>query len=87
MNKPKRHPYSGFKNSKELASVDKLGLVAFPNIAIRKELLKQIYTVVRNRDGTTIIHFRIPKTFGYEHQRARIDLSYEEVIRILNEAK
>lgn len=87
MNKPKRHPYSGFKNSKELASVDKLGLVAFPNIAIRKELLKQIYTVVRNRDGTTIIHFRIPKTFGYEDQRARIDLSYEEVIRILNEAK
>lgn len=40
--KPKRHPYSGFKNSRKLASVDKLGLVAFPNIAIRKELLKRI---------------------------------------------
>lgn len=38
--KPKRHPYSGFKNSKELGSVDKLGLVVFPNIAIGKELLK-----------------------------------------------
>lgn len=87
MNKPKRYPYSGFKNSKELASIDKLVLVAFPNIAISKELLKQIYTVVRNNDSTTIIHFRIPKTFGYEDQRARIDLSYEDVIRILNEAK
>lgn len=85
MNKPKRHPYSGFKNSKELGSADKLGLVAFPNIAIGKELLKQIYTVVRNHDGSTIIHFRIPKTFGYEDQRARIDLSYEDVIRILND--
>ena len=85
--KPKRYPYQGFKNQKESASVDELGLVAFPNIAIGKELLKQIYTVVRNHDGTTIIHFRIPKTFGYEHQRARIDLSYEDVIRILNEAK
>ncbi|MEZ7645317.1 hypothetical protein O3632_03910 [Streptococcus parasanguinis] len=83
--KPKRHPYSGFKNSRKLASVDKLGLVAFPNIAIRKELLKRIYTVVRNHDGATIIHFRIPKAFGYECQRARIDLSYEDVIRILND--
>ena len=87
MNKPKRHPYSGFQSSKELVSVDKLGLVAFPNIAISKELIKQIYTVVRNHDGATIIHFRIPKTFGYESQRARIDLSYEDVIRILNEEK
>lgn len=85
--KPKRHPYLGFKNSKELADVDKLGLAVFPNIALGKELLKQIYTVVRNHDGTAIIHFRIPKTFGYEEQRARIDLSYENVIRILNEAK
>lgn len=85
--KPKRHPYSGFKNSKELASVDKLELVAFPNIAISRQLLKHIYTVVRNRDGATIINFRIPKIFGYEEQRARIDLSYENVIRILNEAK
>nr|DAY10475.1 MAG TPA: hypothetical protein [Caudoviricetes sp.] len=85
--KPKRHPYSGFKNSKELASVDKLELVAFPNIAISRELLKHIYTVVRKHDGTTIINFRIPKIFGYEGQRARIDLSYENVIRILNEAK
>lgn len=87
MNKPKRHPYSGFKTSKELASVDKLGLVAFPNVAISKELIKRIYTIVRNHDGATIIHFRIPKTFGYEYQRARVDLSYEEVIRILNESK
>lgn len=84
--KPKRHPYSGFKNSKKLASVDKLELVAFPNIAIGKKLLKHIYTVVRENDGSTIIYFRIPKILGYEEQRARINLSYENVIRILNEA-
>lgn len=55
------------------------------DFADRKELLKRIYTVVRNHDGATIIHFRIPKAFGYECQRARIDLSYEDVIRILND--
>lgn len=81
--KPKRHPYSGFKNQKELASVDKLELVAFPNIAIRKELFKYIFTVVREYDST-IIHFRIPKAFGYETQRAKINLSYENNLKILN---
>lgn len=84
--KPKKYPYSGFKNSKRLASVDEFGIVAFPNIAIGKKLLKHIYTVVRENDGSTIIYFRIPKILGYEEQRSRINLSYENVIRILNEA-
>lgn len=84
--KPKKYPYSGFKNSKRLASVDEFGIVAFPNIAFGKKLLKHIYTVVRNHDGTAIIYFRIPKILGYEEQRAKINLSYENVIRILNEA-
>ena len=84
--KPKRYPYSGFKNSKRSASVDEFGIVAFPNIAIGKKLLKHIYTVVRENKGTTIIYFRIPKILGYEEKRARINLSYENVIRILNEA-
>lgn len=81
--KPKRHPYSGFKNQKELASVDKLELVAFPNIAIRKELFKYIFTVVREYDST-IINFRIPKGFGYETKRVKINLIYEDTLKILN---
>jgi hypothetical protein len=83
--KPKRHPYSGFKNSKKSDSGNESKLVTFPNIAINKGLLKYIYTVVREHDST-IIHFRIPKGFGYETQKAKINLGYENVIRILNEA-
>lgn len=82
--KPKRHPYSGFKNPPKMASVDKPELVAFPNIAIRKDLLKHIYTVVKNHDGATIIYFRIPKILGYEEERAKVHLSYEKTMRILN---
>ena len=62
--KPKRHPYSGFKNPPKMASVDKPELVAFPNITIRKDLLKHIYTVFKNHDNSTIIYFKIPKLFG-----------------------
>ena len=82
--KLKKYPYSGAKKTKETTQEDKLELVAFPNIAIRKNLLKHIYTVVKNHDGTTIIFFKIPKIFGYEEQRARINLSYEETMKILN---
>lgn len=83
---PKRHPYSGFKNPPKMASVDKPELVAFPNIAIKKDLLKHIFSVVKQHDNTTIIYFRIPKLFGldYEEQKAKINLSYEETIKILN---
>ena len=83
--KPKRYPYSGVKNPPKMASVDKPELVAFPNIAIRKDLLKHIYTVTRYHDGCTIIYFKIPKFFGaYEEQKAKVNLSYEETIKILN---
>ena len=82
--RPKKYPYSGAKKTKETTQEDKLELVAFPNIAIRKNLLKHIYTVVKNHDGATIIFFKIPKIFGYEEQRARINLSYEETMKILN---
>lgn len=82
--KPKRYPYSGLKNSKRLASENEFGIVAFPNIAIGKKLFKHIYTVVRENDGSTIIYFRIPKILGYKEQRARINLSYEATLKILN---
>lgn len=83
--KPKKYPYSGAKKAKETTQEDKLGLVAFPNIAIRKDLLKHIYTVTRYHDGCTIIYFKIPKFFGaYEEQKAKVNLSYEETIKILN---
>ena len=82
--RPKKYPYSGAVKAKKTTKEDKPELVAFPNIAIRKDLLKHIYTVVKNHDGATIIYFRIPKILGYEEQRARINLSYEETIKILN---
>lgn len=82
--RPKKYPYLGAKKAKKTTQEDKLELVAFPNIAIRKDLLKHIYTVVKNHDGATIIYFRIPKILGYDEQRARINLSYEETMKILN---
>ena len=82
--KPKRHPYSGFKNPPKMASVDKPELVVFPNVAFRKTLLKHIFSVVKQHDNTTITHFRIPKVFGYEEERAKVYLSYEKTMRILN---
>ena len=82
--KPKRHPYSGFKNPPKMASVDKPELVAFPNVAIKKDLLKHIFLVVKQHDNATIIYFRIPKVFGYEEERAKVYLSYEKTMSILN---
>jgi len=83
--RPKKYPYSGAVKAKKTTQEDKLELVAFPNIAIRKDLLKHIYTVTRYHDGCTIIYFKIPKFFGaYEEQKAKVNLSYEETIKILN---
>lgn len=83
--KPKKYPYLGAIKAKKTNQEDKLGLVAFPNIAIRKDLLKHIYTVTRYHDGCTIIYFKIPKFFGaYEEQKAKVNLSYEETLKILN---
>lgn len=83
--RPKKYPYSGAVKAKKTTQEDKLELVAFPNIAIRKDLLKHIYTVTRYHDGCTIIYFKIPKFFGaYEERKAKVNLSYEETIKILN---
>ena len=82
--RPCKYPYLGTTKTKQKTKEEKLELVAFPNIAIRKDLLRHIYTVVKNHDGTTIIYFRIPKILGYEEQRAKINLSYQETLRILN---
>lgn len=83
--RPKKYPYLGTTKAKETTKKEKLELVTFPNIAIRKDLLRHVYTVVKNHDGTTIIYFRIPKILGYEEQRVKINLRYQETLRILNE--
>lgn len=84
--RPKKYPYSGATKTKKSTKEEKLELVKFPNIAIRKDLLRHIYTVVKNHDGSTIIYFRIPKILGYEEQRAKVNLSYEETLKIINGA-
>lgn len=79
--RPKKYPYSGVaKTTKE----EKLELVVFPNIAIRKDLLKHVYTVVSYHSSATIIYFRIPKILGYDEQKAKVNLSYEETLKIIN---
>ena len=84
--RPKRYPYSGRRKIQEKpADVTLPALVVFPNVSFRKELLKHVYTVTRYHDGCTIIYFRIPKVFGaYEEQKAKVNLSYEETLKILN---
>lgn len=83
--KPKKYPYSGATKAKETTKKEKLELVTFPNIAIRKDLLKHIYTVVKNHDNTTIIYIRFFKLFeGYKEQKFKVNLSYEETMKILN---
>lgn len=82
--RPKKYPYSGAAKAKRTTKEDKPELVAFPNIAIRKDLLKHVYTVVSYHSSASIIYFRIPKIFGYDEQKAKVNLSYEETIKILN---
>lgn len=82
--KPKKYPYSGVAKTKKTTKKEKLELVTFPNIAIRKDLLKHIYTVVSYHSGASIIYFRIPKILGYDEQKAKVNLSYEETLKIIN---
>lgn len=84
--KPCKYPYSGkIKKQEKPSDVTLPDLVVFPNVSFRKELLKHVYTVTRYHDGCTIIYFRIPKIFGaYEEQKAKVNLSYEETLKILN---
>lgn len=84
--RPKKYPYSGTTKTKKSTKEEKLELVAFPNIAFRKNLLKHVWTATKNHDNSTILYFRIPKLFGldYEEQRAKVNLSYDKTIKILN---
>ena len=83
--RPKKYPYSGVTKTKKTTKKEKLELVAFPNIAIRKDMFKHIFSVVKNHDNTTIIYFRVYKIFGaYEEQEFKVNLSYEETMKILN---
>ncbi|HEP5142752.1 TPA: hypothetical protein VCY54_001498 [Streptococcus pyogenes] len=82
--KPCKYPYLGFKKPKQSVGVDKLDLVVFPNVAIKKDLLKYVQTVVKVLDSTTDIYFKIPNFFSYKEQRIRVDLSYEETLELLN---
>lgn len=82
--KPYKYPYLGFKKPNKSVSVDKLDLVVFPNVAIKKDLLKHVETVVKVLGSTTDIYFKIPIFFSYKEQRIRVDLSYEETLELLN---
>lgn len=85
--KPKKYPYSGVAKTKKTTQKDKPELVVFPNISLRKDMLKHIFSVVKNHDNTTIIYFRISNfmgLFGYEEQKVKVNLKYEDTIKILN---
>ena len=84
--RPKKYPYSGAIKAKKTTKEDKPELVVFPNISLRKDMLKHVFSVVKQRDNTTIIYFRIPKAFGlgFDEERAKVNLSYEETLKILN---
>lgn len=83
--RPKKYPYSGAVKAKKTTKEDKPELVVFPNVAFRKNLLKHVFSVVKIHDNTTIIYFRIPKVFGgYEEEKAKVNLSYEKTIKMLN---
>jgi len=83
--RPKKYPYSGTVKAKKTTKEDKPELVVFPNISLRKDMLKHVFSVVKIHDNSTIIHFRFYKFFGaYEERKAKINLSYEETLKILN---
>lgn len=85
--RPKKYPYTGSKiNKVTTTGIGARELVVFPNVAFRKDFLKHIFSVVKQHDNATIIYFRIPKIFGlgYDEERARVNLSYEETLKILN---
>ena len=84
--KPRKYPYTGSQiNKVTTTGIGARELVVFPNVAFRKTLLKYVFSVVKQHDNTTIIYFRIPKLLGgYEEERAKVYLSYEKTMRILN---
>lgn len=85
--RPKKYPYLGANKTKKTAKEDKLEFVVFPNVSFRKELLKHVFSVVKDHGNATIIYFRVPKVFGlgYDEERAKVALKYEDTLKILNE--
>ena len=84
--KPKKYPYSGFLKANETTKKDKLELIAFPNIAFKKDMLKHVFSVVKTHDNATMIYFRVYKILGaYEEMKFKINLSYKETIKMLND--
>lgn len=85
--KPRKYPYLGSKIKKVTTTgIGARELMVFPNIAFRKTLLKHVFSVVKVHDNATIIYFRVPKVFGYEEEKAKVNLSYEETVKIINGA-
>jgi len=84
--RPKKYPYTGSKTKKVTTTgIGARELVVFPNVAFRKDMLKHVFSVVKDMDDRTIIYFGIPKLFiGYERERIVVNLSYEETLKILN---
>ena len=83
--RPKKYPYSGAIKAKKTTKEDKPELVVFPNISLRKDMLKHVFSVVKIHDNSTIIHFRFYKFVGaYEERKAKSNLSYEETMKRLN---
>lgn len=84
--RPKKYPYTGSRiNKATTTGIGARELVVFPNVAFRKDLLKHIFSVAKIHGNSTIIHFRFYKFFGaYEERKAKINLSYEETLKILN---
>lgn len=85
--RPKKYPYTGSRiNKVTTTGIGARELVVFPNISLRKDLLKHICSVVKQHDNATIIYFRFYKFFGaYEEVKFKVHLSYEETVKILNE--
>lgn len=83
--RPKKYPYSGAIKAKKATKEDKPELVVFPNVSFRKDMLEHVLSVVKDMDDRTIIYFGIPKFFiGYDRERIVVNLSYEEMLKILN---
>lgn len=83
--RPKKYPYSGAIKAKKATKEDKPELVVFPNVAFRKDMLKHVFSVVKDMDDRTIIFFGLPNLFGvYEKERIKVNLSYEETLKMLN---
>lgn len=84
--RPKKYPYLGAIKAKKTTKEDKPELVVFPNISLRKDMLKHVFSVAKDHGNATIIYFRIPKVFGlgFDEERAKVDLSYEETLKVIN---